>query len=122
MAKQSISSSFRFALAGIVYCLKKERNIKIHTAAAVGACLLAWFLDLSQVEFLILLLFISAGFVAEFINTAIEAIVDLVSPEFHELAKIAKDVAAGAVLLAAIASLIAGALLFLPKMIIALGG
>lgn len=120
--KGNLASSFKHALAGLAYCVQRERNIKIHLAAAIMAFILGWYLELSRVEFLLLLLFVAAVLIAEVINTAVEVVVDLVSPEFHLLAKAAKDVAAGAVLLAALTSLIAGGLLFLPKLAILLGG
>lgn len=118
----NIVNSFKHAFAGIIYCVKKERNMKIHLSAAMAVLLLAWCLKMPSNEVLLLLLFIMGVIVTECINTAIEAVVDLVSPEFHPLAKAAKDVSAGAVLLAALASLIAGGVLFLPKIIKLLGG
>ncbi|MDD4601638.1 Undecaprenol kinase [bioreactor metagenome] len=118
----NIVNSFKHAFAGIIYCVKKERNMKTHLSAAMAALLLAWCLKIPSNEVLLLLLFIMGVIVTECINTAIEAVVDLVSPEFHPLAKAAKDVSAGAVLLAALASLIAGGVLFLPKIIKLLGG
>lgn len=120
--KGNLANSFKHALAGIVYCVQRERNIKVHLTAAIMAFVLGWYLELSRVEFLLLELFVIMVLIAEVINTAVEAIIDLVSPEYHLLAKAAKDVAAGAVLLAALASLIAGGLLFLPKLAMLLGG
>lgn len=114
--KGCLLNSFRYALAGVVYCVRKERNIKIHLAAAGVSYLLAWHLQLSNQDFIILTLTVAGVLVAEMINTAIEAVVDLASPQFHPLAKAAKDVAAGAVFLAAVASLVVGWLLFVPKL------
>ncbi|MGI6093394.1 MAG: diacylglycerol kinase family protein [Negativicutes bacterium] len=115
-------NSFKCALAGIIYCVQRERNIKIHLAAAIMAFMLGWYLELSRVEFLLLGLYVMLVLIAEVVNTAIEVVVDLITPEYDLLAKAAKDIAAGAVLLAALASLIAGGLLFLPKLAILLGG
>lgn len=114
--KGCLINSFKYALAGFVYCVRKERNIKIHLAAAGASYLLAWYLQLSYQDLIILTLTVTGVLVAEMINTAIEAVVDLVSPQFHPLAKAAKDVAAGAVFLAALASMIVGWLLFVPKL------
>ena len=116
MAKQSLSRAFKNAFAGIVYCVKHERNMKIHIAFAILAECLAWQLQLDHYEMLILLLTISSVLVTEMVNTVVEAIVDLVSPELHPLARIAKDVAAGAVLMATIISLFVGYLLFFEKL------
>lgn len=116
MGKQSLLSAFRNAIMGIVYCARHERNMKIHiTLACVAGCL-AWWLRLDPYEILILLLTIASVLVAEMVNTVVEAVVDMVSPEIHPLAKIAKDVAAGAVLVASIISLLVGYLLFFKKL------
>lgn len=115
MAKQSLSQAFKNAFLGILYCVSHERNMKIHVVAAVLAGSLAWWLNLDRYEIAILLLTVASVLVAEMMNTVVEAIVDRVSPEFHPLAKIAKDVAAGAVLIAAVTSLFIGYLLFAGK-------
>lgn len=116
MAKQSLPRAFKNAFAGFSYCVLHERNMKIHIIAACLAGCLAWWLQLDRYEILILLLTIAIVFVVEMMNTAVEALVDIVSPEVHPLAKIAKDVAAGAVLIATILSLFVGYILFFEKM------
>lgn len=116
MAKQSLPKAFRNAFAGIVYCIRYERNIKIQIAIAVLAGALAWWIDLDRYERAVLLLTIAGVLVAEVMNTVAEAIVDIISPEFHPLAKIAKDAAAGAVLISAVTSLLIGYLLFSSKL------
>ncbi len=108
--------AFQYAIAGIVYCFRKERNLKIHAVAAIAALCLAWRLELSKLELAVILLCIAGVIAAEILNTAIEALVDKVSPEFHPLAKAAKDAAAGAVLINALAALIVGCLLFGDKL------
>ncbi|WP_378953787.1 diacylglycerol kinase family protein [Pelosinus sp. sgz500959] len=113
--KQSLSQAFKNAFSGIVYCLLHERNMKIHMAAAFFAGGLAWWLQLDDDKILVLLVTISSVLVAEMVNTVVEKVVDMVSPEVHPLAKIAKDVAAGAVLITAIISLIVGYILFWKK-------
>jgi len=116
MAKQSLPGAFKNATLGIVYCALHERNMKIHIIAACLTGCLAWWLHFDSYEMLILLLTISSVLITEMMNTVVEAIVDIVSPEIHPLAKIAKDVAAGAVLIATIVALIVGYILFFAKL------
>lgn len=115
MGKQTLWRAFQNALSGIRYCLLYERNMRIHMMFACAAGGLAWWLQLADYEILILLLTISSVLLAEMVNTVVEVVVDLVSPQVHPLAKIAKDVAAGAVLLTAIISLFVGYILFWEK-------
>ena len=107
--------SFSCAIAGVSHALRSQRNMRIHCAAAALAITMGWQAAISLYEWLALVAIIAAVFVAELINTAIEAVVDLVVVEYHPLAKIAKDVAAGAVLIAAAASVVIGIMIFLPK-------
>ena len=116
MDKQSLPRAFNNAFMGIVYCARHERNMKIHIIAACLVGCLAWWLQLDRFEILILLLTIASVLVTEMINTVVEAVVDIVSPGVHPLAKIAKDVAAGAVLIATIVALLVGYILFFDKM------
>ena len=116
MDKQSLPSAFNNAAKGIVYCALHERNMKIHITVAFFAGCLGWWLQLNRYEMLILLLTISSVLITEMMNTVVEAVVDIVSPEIHPLAKIAKDVAAGTVLIATIVSLFIGYILFFEKM------
>lgn len=109
--------AFQNAIAGIVYCVNKERHMKVHLAAALAALSAAWYLELSRIELAILFITISAVIATEIMNTAIEAIVDKVSPEFHQLAKAAKDAAAGAVLIQAITALCVAYVLFWNKLV-----
>jgi undecaprenol kinase len=106
--------SFGFAISGITRVIKDERNIKIHLAAAFISMVLAYYFKISRFDWLILILTITMVISLELVNSAIEAVVDLASPEKHPLAKKAKDIAAGAVLVAVIASVIIGVLLFFP--------
>jgi diacylglycerol kinase (ATP) len=108
--------SFRYAIAGIRYLLWTQRNAKIHTAIALVAVALALLLRIDRGEWLVLILTIALVLGAEGVNTAVEAAVDLASPGYHPLAKIAKDVAAGMVLLIAIAAVIVGLIIFLPHL------
>ena len=109
--------SFRYGFAGIRYLLWTQRNAKIHSAIAVIAVLLGFVLGITRDEWLALVVVIILVLAAEGFNTAIEAVVDLASPAYHPLAKIAKDVAAGTVLLIAIGAVIFGIILFLPYLL-----
>jgi diacylglycerol kinase len=117
-----LARSFAFAFAGIATLITTQRNARVHVAAAVVAVTLGLWLGLGRLEWAMLTLAIAAVLVLEGLNTAIEAAVDLASPQLHPLAKRAKDVAAGMVLLAAIASLVLGVLIFGPRLLERLGG
>ena len=112
-----VIKSFPYAISGLKTAIKNEPNFRFHLVAAVIATSLGIYLKLSPMEYA--LLFLAIGFVVimELVNTMLEALVDLVSPEIQEHAKIAKDVSAAAVLLSAILSLIIGAFLFIPKIL-----
>ncbi len=105
---------FKIAAEGILYSIRTQRNMRIHFAAAALVLFLAALLHLSKSEFICLLFAIFLVLVAEMINSAIELAVDLHSREYHPLAKAAKDVSAGAVLLAAVCSVVIGILVFYP--------
>lgn len=109
--------AFRFAREGIAYVFSQERNMKIHALAAVLALTSGFLLRLSTTELAIIILCIVAVFASECFNTALEAVVDLVSPTYADLAKHAKDAAAGAVLICAIGSVIVGCLIYIPAII-----
>jgi diacylglycerol kinase (ATP) len=117
MRADSLAASFRYAFAGLGYLLWTQRNAKIHSALGLAAIALGFILGLDRFEWLVLTLTIAIVLAAEGINTALEAVVDLASPDYHPLAKIAKDVGAGTVLLTAIAAVIVGLLLFLPRLL-----
>lgn len=109
-------ASFRYALEGLKYTLVSQRNMRIHYIAALIVLLLSLYLPLRKVEVLILFVCILLVIVAELINTAVEAVIDLVTEEFHPLAKVAKDVAAGAVLLCSGMAVVVGVSVFYPYM------
>ena len=117
MRAASVADSFRYAFAGLRYLLWTQRNAKIHTVIALAAIALGFVLRLDRYEWLVLALTIAMVLAAEGANTALEAVVDLASPNYHPLAKIAKDVGAGTVLLTAIAAVIVGLLLFVPHLL-----
>jgi diacylglycerol kinase len=118
MRKQPFTKSFKCALEGIVVTLTNERNIKIQAMIGIMAFVLGLYLKFNTVEFCILILTISMVVISEMLNTAIEKTVDLcVKDQIHPLAKLAKDIASGAVLIAAIASLVIAYMLYIPKLI-----
>ena len=104
--------SFGYAIEGLAQLVRRQRNAQIHLVLTIVACAAAWAWGLSRIEWLILILTIGLVLGLEAVNTAVEAVVDLVSPQFHPLAKLAKDVAAGGVLLAALCALGVALLLF----------
>ena len=110
MRAESVWQSFRFAFAGIWHTFRTQRNAKIHTGITLAVLLLGGWLRISAGDWAILALTIGVVFAAEILNTAVEALVDLVSPEYHDLAKVAKDAAAGAVMALAIAAIAVGLL------------
>lgn len=112
MKVRSLIDSLNYAIEGIIYSLKTQRNMKIHFLVAIVVLGASLFFDLTRMEVLILFLTISVVIIAEMINTAIEATIDLITDKYHVFAKIAKNVAAGAVLIAAINSIIVGYLIF----------
>lgn len=108
--------SFQHAFAGIWYVIRTQRNAKIHLAIASFVVVLSLFLGLPPAQWALLVLTIALVIAAEILNTVIESLADLVSPDFHPLAKIAKDAAAGAVLVLAIGSVLVGLLILGPPL------
>lgn len=106
--------SFRFALEGLRFTLMTQRNMRIHFLVTLAVLFLGLYLPISKFEVLVLMVAISLVLFAELINTAVEAVIDLVTEEYHPLAKIAKDVAAGAVFLTAGLAVIVGISVFYP--------
>lgn len=104
--------AFVYAWQGILHAVKTQRNFRFHIAAAVYVTVFSFFYGFTRNEYVLLMLTFSTVISAELINTAIEAAVDLCSPEKNKLAKIAKDAAAGAVLVTAFFAVIVGVLLF----------
>ncbi|UVI32142.1 diacylglycerol kinase [Paenibacillus spongiae] len=104
-----------YAVAGIVHAVKTQRHMKFHLVAAAVAVTTGAACQLSRVEWIMLILVIAMVIAAELLNTAVEAVVDLASPERHPLAKAAKDTAAAAVLVTAVAAAVVGLLLFGPR-------
>lgn len=118
-AKFSLRSrirSFRYAFTGIYFTVQTQYNMRIHIVASVLTMLLAWYVELSKLEWCVLLLVIGLVLLAEGLNTAVELLVDFISPDYHPKAGLIKDVASGAVLITAIIAGIIGGLIFLPKL------
>ncbi len=114
----SLLNSFRYAWAGVVYAFQTQRNFRIHTAVGLSAIALSGLLKLPPVEVAVICLTIGIVMGLELLNTALEAVVDLtVGKEYHELARIAKDCAAGAVLLSAIAAVGVAMALIVPPLV-----
>lgn len=109
--------SFKYALEGIDYATSTQRNVKIHFLVTIIVLIFSLFFDLSNSEFLILILSISFVIFSEFINTSIEAAVDLCTEEYNIKAKIAKDVAAGAVVVSSINAVCVGLVIFGEKIL-----
>ena len=117
-----ILSSFRYSMQGITYSFKSQRNFRIHTFCAVAVFALIIWLKLSLLHTAILVLTVASVLILELINTAIEAVVDLsIGPQFHPLAKTAKDCAAAAVLVASINALLIAFIILVPALLIHLG-
>ncbi len=114
--RKSLIDSFNYAVNGIISALKTEKNMRIHYLLAIIVVILSLFFDFSRTELLILIFAISLVIVAELFNTAIEKVVDLITDKYHPLAKLAKDISAGAVLIAAINSIVVGYLLFFDRL------
>jgi diacylglycerol kinase len=109
-------ASFRHAFAGWWYVLRTQRNAWIHAVASLTVFVLALWLRLERTDWAILVLIVALVWVAEFVNTAVESVVDLLSPDIHPLAKASKDVAAAAVLIAALAAVVVGLLVLGPPL------
>lgn len=120
--KRTFKGSVKNCLDGISYVTKSEKNFKREIAFGIIALILSYILKIDKIEFIIILTMICLVLTTEIINTAIERAVDLVTKEYHELARIAKDVSAGSVLVTSIFSLIIGIIIFMPKIITLLGG
>lgn len=120
--KRTFKGSVKNCLDGISYVTKNEKNFKREIALGIIALTLSYILKIDKIEFIIVLTMICLVLTAEIINTAIERTVDLVTKEYHELARIAKDVSAGSVLVTSTFALIIGIIIFMPKIITLLGG
>jgi len=117
MKSKNIIESFKHAFQGVCYTFVKERNMKIHVAAAAFIILLALWLGVSKIELTILCLTIAMVICFELINTAIEVMVDFIVDVYHPRAKIIKDVSAGVVFVSAFFSIVIGGIILFDKLI-----
>lgn len=109
--------SFKYAGTGIISALKKEKNMKIHFLAMIVVIILGFVLKISEAEWLACVILFAGVIGAEMFNTAIETVVDMITPHKDPKAKIAKDVAAGGVLVWAISSVVIAGIIFVPKIV-----
>lgn len=114
---KSRARSFRYAFTGWWFVLRTQRNAWIHAVITIAVILLALWLELERRDWAIIIFTISLVWTAEFINTALETVVDLASPENHRLARIGKDVGAAAVLIASGTAVVIGILILGPPLI-----
>ncbi len=109
--------SFKYAFNGIKKLFITQHNSRIHLTIVLLVIIAGFFFHISKAEWFVVMIVTGLVFTAELFNSAIESVVDLISPEYHKKAENAKDYAAGAVLIAAIISAIAGLIIFAPKLL-----
>ena len=110
------AKSFQYALEGWWYVLRTQKNTWIHAVASLAVVALGLWLGLSRTDWALIIITMTIVWMAEFVNTALEAIIDMTTPEEHPLAKVAKDVSAAAVLLGACAAVLVGILILGPPL------
>lgn len=115
MKMRKLLDSFNYAINGIIHAVRTQRNMRIHMIVALLVLTACFFYNLTKIEFLILAITITMVIVAEMFNTAIECAIDLTANYYHPLAKIAKNTAAGAVLISAINAVVVGYIIFWDK-------
>lgn len=115
--KKSLLGSFKNAYNGLKYAYYAENHLRSHIVMAFFAIFMAYFLDVSRIEWLIIIASIFFVITLELINTSIEVIIDMIEPNENPLAGLVKDISAGAVLLSAMLALINGLVIFVPKLI-----
>lgn len=114
---KKLINSFKYAIEGIISSFRTEQNMKIHVFIMIVVIISGIILKLSALEWIILTIVIALVISAELFNTTIETVVDMITKEKNEKAKLAKDVAAGAVLVLAIGSVVVGLIIFIPKIL-----
>jgi diacylglycerol kinase (ATP) len=112
----ALFQSFNYAFEGVIHALRTQNNMRIHFAIAAGVLVLAFVYDVTRLELIALMLAIAFVLIAEMVNTAVEATIDLSTPSFDPLAKIAKDLAAGAVLIASVNAVAVGYLVLADRL------
>jgi diacylglycerol kinase len=109
--------SFRFALNGLRFLLKYEHNSRIHSIAAIAVIVLGLLMKINPTEWSLLIIVIGMVFITELLNSSLESFADSLKPEWNDLIGKAKDYSAAAVLIAAVISLVVGAIIFVPKLL-----
>ncbi len=109
---KKVFKSFKYAINGVLFCVRHEINMRIHIVATIFVLYISQFYNFSKEQFILLVLTCAAVICCEMLNTAIEVVIDKVSPGYSALAKVGKDIAAGAVFLSACTAVIVGILLF----------
>lgn len=117
---KKIVNSFGYAFKGLRYAFVSQLNFRVHTFATIIAVALGLFLHINAAEWLWIALCVAIVLITELLNTAIETLTDLVSPQYNEKAGLVKDVSAGAVVIAAVFAFITGLAIFLPKLLLLL--
>ncbi|MEG0772397.1 diacylglycerol kinase [Clostridium sp.] len=117
MKVKKLVDSFNYAIEGIIYSIRTQRNMRIHMIVAILVLTACFFYDLSKIELLIITITITIVIVSEMINTAVECAIDATTNYYHPLAKIAKNVAAGAVLITAINALFVAYIIFYDRVL-----
>ena len=112
----AVFQSFNYAFEGVIHALRTQRNMRIHFAIAAAVLVLAFIYDVTRLELIALMIAIAFVLIAEMVNTAVEATIDLSTPSFDPLAKIAKDLAAGAVLISAVNAIAVGYLVLADRL------
>ncbi|EHQ91709.1 diacylglycerol kinase family protein [Desulfosporosinus youngiae] len=112
--KPGFLRSLNQAWRGMLYTVKTQKHVQFHIVAGVSVLLFAWWSEVTRFEWLSLIFAIGSVISAEVMNSAVETVVDMVQPNFHPLAGMAKDIAAGAVLVAAIQAAVIGMIVFVP--------
>lgn len=121
MSRAPFLQSFGYAFSGIAQAFREGRNFKVQLGFAVAAIILGFVFGISSEEWLAVVICMGCVLGGECVNTALEAVVDLASPDYHELAKRAKDCAAGGVLVCSIAAVIVEAIIIIPKFLALFG-
>lgn len=112
---KKLINSFKYAIQGFVTALKRERNMKIHIAIMAVVIIAGFVFKISNAEWIVCIILFGLVISAELVNTAVEIVVDMITPYREKKAKMAKDVAAGAVLVLAVVAAIVGMIIFVPK-------
>lgn len=117
---QSLNNAFKNAFNGLKYVFITQRNAKIHLLISLLVILCGVFFRISSIQWVAIVIVIGLVWAAECMNTGVEKLTDLASPEYHILARVAKDCAAAAVLMASITAIVVGVIIFIPRVILVL--